>query len=488
MTGSEVNTVTACPTRALRHTPDMADATDVQNVTTLFEAIMREREAFLSGKRPNKTNWFKTIDGPPGRGIFHTGDDGWDALWALTESSMRIGKIINRADREAVRRTLAGVLMRKFGTEGLEVNERNVARALSETFKAAKRTFKTETHFIPCHLSTSVERVGLSLGAVRFVSRPEAKRALAEALRVERRANDEHRKRDRPHLLGVIRHYKGFQWFAQVTVADCADKRSEVIALATATSALDFLHLFIGARYSRRMSILGQSSSYERTAAIARNEADGRLSLSMGWASLGQSGLPDNWTDQILEGDGQFGMDQAGVVLESRLNPDLERPLSQRLLDALQWFGEAVRDPSPSTRVIKYVTALERLTLTTKVDDIAESVSDRVAALATGLIPNRDFAANKAAFKKVYGVRSDLAHGTISPNDPKVIKFIGDACDYSEAALRRALFNLPASKLRDESFKLSELDHFYNELIEWMKAGRETELSSEGTALSESSA
>ncbi len=190
---------------------------------------------------------------------------------------------------------------------------------------------------------------------------------------------------------------------------------------------------------------------------------------------MGQNGLPDNWTKQILEGEGQMGLDQAGVVLESRLNPDLERPLSQRMLDALQWFGEAVRDPSPSTRVIKYVTALERLTLTKKVDDIAESVSERVAALTTGLIKDRGFEANKAAFWKVYAVRSDLAHGTISPNDPKVLKFIGDACDYSEAALRRALFNLPASAFRNEGFVVNELDHFFDELIDWMKAGREVE-------------
>lgn len=453
----------------------MTEASDVQNVTTLFEGIAREREALLSGKRPDKSNWFKTIDGPPGRGIFHTGDDGWNALWSLTDSAMRIGKITNRADRQSVMRTLSEVLMRKFATEGLEVDQRNVARALSETFKAARRKFRTETHFIPCHLSTSSDEIGLSLGSVRFITRGEAKRALLNGLNAEREKPSEVRKRDRSHFLQVINHYRRFRWFAQVSVHDCADKRSEAIAMATATSALDFIHLFIGVRHSRRMSILGEPNSYERTASIMRDEATGRFDLSTGWSSLGEVGLPDDWTSQILEGEGQMGLDQAGVLLESRLNPDLERPLSQRLLDALQWFGEAARDPSPSTRVIKYVTSLERLTLTTKVDDIAENVSDRVAALATGLIEHRDFEQNKKAFKRVYAVRSDLAHGSISPNDPKVTKIIGDACDYAEAALRRALYNLPVSALRDESFKAKDLDHFFNELIDWMKAGREAE-------------
>lgn len=449
----------------------MEQISDVQNVTTLFEAIIREREAFLSGKPADKSNWLKKIDGPPGKGIFFTGDDGWNALWALTDSSMRIGKIAQRADRQTVMRILSGVLMRKFVDEGLEVNDRNVARALSETFKVAKRTFKTETHFIPCHLSTRAEKVGLSLGAVRFVSRAEGKRVLAEALKTERAANLEHRKRDRPHMFQAINYYAGFRWFAMVRVADCADKRSESVALATATSALDFLQLLIGARYSRRMSILGQPSSYERMASMARDEATGRLRVRTGWSTLGQSTLPDNWTEQILSGEGRAGLDQAGIVLESRLNPDIERPLSQRMLDAVQWFGEAVRDASPSTRVIKYVTALERLTLTKKGEDIAESVSDRVAALTTGLVEGKSFEQNKATFKKVYGLRSDLAHGSISPNDPTVGNLIGAACDYCEKAIRRALYNWPASKFRDEKLGADELDRFFNKLVDWVKAG-----------------
>ena len=463
----------ACLRSISANTSSMPGSADTQHVTTLFDAIMREREAFLSGARPNKSNWFKKIDGPPGRGIFHTGDDGWDALWALTDSCMRIGKITQRADRQAVMHTLSRVLMRKFAEEGLEVNDRNVARALAESVKAAKRTFKTETHFIPCHLSTDAGKVGLSLGAVRFVSRAEAKRALGKALKAERDAKPPHRKRDRPHMLQAINHYKGFRWFAQVTVADCADKRSESVALAAATSALDFVQLLIGARHSRRMGISGQPSLYERRASIALDNSTGRLSISTGWSSLGEISLPADWTEQILGGEGQDGLDRAGVLLESRLNPDLDRPLSQRLLDAAQWFGEAVRDASPSTRVVKYVTAIERLTLTEKAGDITESVSNRVAALTTGLIEGRSFEENKSAFKKVYGLRSDLVHGSISPNDAKVALLIGDACDYAENAIRRALYNFPTRLLREEEANATVLNQFFDGLVDWMKAERE---------------
>ncbi len=345
--------------------------------------------------------------------------------------------------------------------EGLEIDGRNVARAFSETFKTAKLGFKTETHFIPCHLSTDTQRTGVSLGNVRFIGRREAKQASAQALRAGKNVDLDGRKRSRSLMLQAIRHYRGFRWFAQVTVVNCADERSEAIALAAATSALDFLQLLIGARNSRRMSIFGQPNSYERQASIARSENTGQLSVSAGWKTLGQGNLPEDWTEQMLEGEGKTGLELAGVALEARLDPDLSRPLSTRLIDAVQWFGEAVRDSSPSTRLIKYVTALEHLALTGKTDSVVDILSERVSALTTGFINGRSFDDNKVAFKKVYDVRSGLAHGRISPSDPRVFDYLSDACDYSEIAIKRALYNWPTEKLRDQLFKLSELDDLF---------------------------
>jgi hypothetical protein len=88
------------------------------------------------------------------------------------------------------------------------------------------------------------------------------------------------------------------------------------------------------------------------------------------------------------------------------------------------------------------------------------------------LIEGKSFRRNKADFKKVYGIRSALVHGSLSPNDHKVINSVGTACDYSENSIRRALYNWPASKLRDEKFKVDELDQFFRELVVWVKAER----------------
>ncbi len=162
----------------------------------------------------------------------------------------------------------------------------------------------------------------------------------------------------------------------------------------------------------------------------------------------------------------------AGVVLEARLDPDLSRSLSERILDAAQWFGEATRDTSPSTKVVKYVTAIERLTLTMKLDEgLTKSVCERVAALTTGLIDGRTFEENKSAFSKVYGIRSDLVHGAMSPNDPKVAKQVIAAGDYAEFAILRALHVWGEEALRSATFKTAGLEQRFVGVVDRVKAG-----------------
>lgn len=459
----------------------MADTPNVRNVKTLFDAMVRERAAFLR-REPYKGAWYKTVDGPPDMGMFHTGDDGWDALGALTEAAMAQGSIATRADRGAVHRMLAQVLVRKFIGEDLAIDERNVARSLSETVKLAKHDFRSLTHFIPCQLTTETEPVGLSLGPIRFLSRREAKRVVRDMLRTERAAGFD--REDRAHLLRALRHHKGYRWFVQVPVGPCAPERSEAIALLAATSALDFLQLIIGARNSERMTIDARPHLYEQTASIQRDDGSGLFSISTGWAVQGQ-GLSRGWTTEFLEGEEAFAFEQAGAILESRLDPDLNRPLSQRLLDAAQWFGEAVRDRSASTRLVKYVTALERLTLTRKErtdgtpDRIADLVSDRIAALATGLIPERSFAENKAAFKRLYNTRSELVHGGISPLDSKVADAVRDANDYCEFSINRALHMWERSAFLDSNLPVTALEKWFNSLVAWRSGGEVEDLSEE---------
>lgn len=453
----------------------MAENRKVRNTKILFDALVRERKALENRlRKPSETDWFKTIDGPPGRGVYFTGDDGWKALWDLVDETLKIGKIEHRADRKHVKKPLADILVRKFIIEGLEVNERNVAQALSEAAKFEASKFITRTHFIPVQLTTTCPDVGLSMGPVRFLTRKEARATLREGLRVERATMPRDDKIGRRLMLDAIRHHRNVPWFIEIPVGNAASDRSEQIATATASSALDFLQLILGGRNSRRMEMVARPTAFERTAKIVRNDDSKVLNVTTGWNSLGES-LPDDWTLQILEGEGAALLKRAGSVLQSRLNPEFKHPLSDRLLDAAQWFGEAVRDKSPSTTLVKYVSALERLTLTKKEKTesepsrIAEVVSDRVTALTYRLLNFDSFSENKATFKRIYNIRSRLVHGSISPSDPKIANALAGANDFAENAILRLLINAEETAFSNPNFKNDALDNWFNRLVKSIK-------------------
>lgn len=449
----------------------MSSAANQADVQAVLEGIAQGQRDLKARIRPTPGVLPKLIAAPAGRGSLRVGDDGADALHRLAKAALANGDITQRADISEVSKALQTIFVERFVAKGLPVDQRNVDKLLSDTRNTVKQAFQSRTHFIPCHLSSDSNDIGLSLGAVRFISRREAKLALHEGLKAERSEDADFKEGDRRHLMRALSHYRGYPWFAQVSVADCSVKRSEDIAFKAATSALDLLQVIISARLSGKMVLGGTASLYERSAAISRNDKTGRLNISTGWSVLGQN-LKKGWPIDVLDGEGAESCSMAGVVLEARLNPDLLRPLSERILDAAQWFGEATRDTSPSTKVVKYVTAIERLTLTMKLDEgLTKSVCERVAALTTGLIEGRTFEENKSAFSKVYGIRSDLVHGTMSPNDPKVAKQVIAAGDYAEFAILRALHVWGEEALRSPTFKNAELEKWFVGVVDWVKAG-----------------
>lgn len=117
---------------------------------------------------------------------------------ALTNSD-----ITQRADIPEVSRALQTMFVERFVGEGLPVDQGNVDKLLSETRKTVRNAFQSRTHFIPCHLSSDADDIGLSLGAVRFISRREAKLALNDGLKAERFKDADFKEADRRHLMRV---------------------------------------------------------------------------------------------------------------------------------------------------------------------------------------------------------------------------------------------------------------------------------------------
>lgn len=413
-------------------------SSNLDKVIFVLNEAVRHQQLLNDGVRPKRADLFCDIPHPSGQGSLPIGREAYSMLGSLAEAAAQKGNIVERADPATLRHELTERLTRMFLVGSLEPTAKSVARLLKETHVAVSGRFTCRTHFIPCHLSSSPENDFLDLGPVSFVSRERARRLLAPALHLLRRTTDrEDYVHDRKMLLQAFRYYRGYRWIAVVRVEHSNGKRSEELALRAAISAMDCLQLMIGARNSSRMKIGGIASPVDRTASLGIG-SDGALDFGNTVTWLGEGGLPEGWVSQLKQ-DYPDGLSQIATVLELAVCPDLERPLSRRFLDAAQWFGEAVRDRSASTRIIKFVFALERLVLSGEAYSLTEHVSSRVAALCIALDPAKSFDDLQSEFKRLYDVRSKLVHGEISPLDRRIAAALGSAAQFTEDAMLRCL-------------------------------------------------
>lgn len=103
----------------------------------------------------------------------------------------------------------------------------------------------------------------------------------------------------------------------------------------------------------------------------------------------------------------------------------------------MAWYGQAISEHQTSVQIIKYVTALERQTVTKKLEEgLTDTVTRRTALLSYDGTKEGYERALKDA-EKVYDYRSGLMHGSRSPFD-KDLKFVAPV---AEDITRKALFN-----------------------------------------------
>ncbi|ASJ91993.1 hypothetical protein CBR61_14355 [Porphyrobacter sp. CACIAM 03H1] len=183
------------------------------------------------------------------------------------------------------------------------------------------------------------------------------------------------------------------------------------------------------------------------------------------YGGQGNVGFDDNWMDLFSGADAQEIIANLGIALEQAVNPALHRPLSERLLDAMQWYGEAVREPSQGAKAVKYVTALERMVMTDEKDDIASLVSSRVAALCLEepTVHCRD--RWQVDVRRAYDIRSRLVHGSVSPTSEIVFEGVRLGSQLARSTLLNAVRLIGAKGLRDEAATNRDLARWFDGMV-----------------------
>lgn len=366
---------------------------------------------------------------------------------------------------EKFREIFSRIMVNRFLREKRSINTKEVDKVIASSVKQARTNLKNVTYFIPCHLMRTKDPEALVIGPIKFHNRASIRRVFLDKLRQSTEdKGHENNKYSRRLLKDALRYYRKFQWVTEVEIKGYDRETSAEIAEQAVTSALDCLHLMLGAEWTDKMQIQGPAIFMDRRAKLYLSDSN-ELEASLSSSVFGQVNFTDGWSEGLSSPEHINILNLFGVALELAVDPALARPLSQRFLDAAQWFGEASRDKSPSTRVVKYVTALERMVMTEEHDDISRLVSDRVSAFCFDKPEDRE--TWRAKVKKTYDLRSKLVHGSISPRSDEVWQGVYVGAQLCEITLLRVLNEFGVDGLKEDKFSSRRLGEWFNNVTTW---------------------
>ncbi len=338
-----------------------------------------------------------------------------------------------------------------------EVNQRTVDKMLSASIKRAKKLHKALTHYIPCVLVSSSQPEAFRLGPVVFYRMEKFLSDHEQAFDASKeRIRQDHIRRYQEAIAGgesadtiatpgvsagiatrlvteTTQYFQNFKWIAIVSIPECDVKLSRERAERTIEAALDVLKLYFARLHGEGLRQGHSLGSPPKTANLTA-EADGKFDFSYGWST---QDVPTGkgWMN-VLKSPHDSYFRAAASTLYSCVDPQNSSHLVERFLDSMAWYGQAVSEPSTSVRIVKYVAALERLTITRKLESkLTATVIRRTALLSCDKTAEGYEKAEKDA-ERVYDCRSGLMHGSLSLFD-RELHFVAPV---AERITRIALF------------------------------------------------
>jgi hypothetical protein len=457
----------------------------VQDLSFVFEECARVHE-LVSNTPPGefknlpRTDVGGDLPHPSGRGNMVCSVAGVRRVRHLAEQALLSSDAGGTLEQERVCRAFRTIIVDRFLKEEMQIDERNVEKAMASAVKIAKRDRADTVHYLPCRLMYMAKPDSFSVGPVTFMTVTQFNQRMAEKFGVYARGDGSKDMIVEDGLLEDARHYyDGFTWVGQVEILNCDDGISKMRGQLAVTAALNFIHVMFGSYHTDRMMVGGPRMDNDRRAHITM-KPDGEVDVSCSWSATSAVGFHEGWEKLLEKETAPLLISAAGKAIEPITNPALKRPLATRLTDAAGWFGDAVREDSPAAQIVKAVTALEALVMTGERIDIASEVSARAAALCFD--PERDgtFEDVNKEMSHAYDMRSRLAHGSLSPFDAEVTQYARQCLYWAERAIGGALVLFESHGLLERDLSSKQLKDGLTRLIVAAK-----QLSDEGPKASE---
>ena len=390
----------------------------------------------------------------------------------LAKEAAKRSQLLERISISRIREETEKKFVYHFIKKGRDVDFNQLNRFFQAVAKASEAHLTTTTYMIPCHLMHSRDPEYLSLGPVFFHNRSSFAKIILSKSKAEKNyaESDEYQ---RNLLARAIRYYRNFRWVAEVKIKNCDTETSARLAQEAVTASLNCLHLLLGSRNSSRMQIGGLNIRNDSRAQLTI-DIHGALKPSLSAAYFGEVKFRDGWSEALETQNFIYFKELFDKALDVTTDPGLKRPVSRRFIDAAHWFGEAIRDTSPGTKTIKFVTALERILMTDERSDIATLVSERAAALCFSHEVSR--AEWRKKTKDAYDLRSSLVHGSISPTSLELEEGALNAQEITEMVLIRAIEAFGLDGLKESLGEPKRLSKWFEKYIVWADGQEEAML------------
>ena len=423
---------------------------DVQFILNQVEWFLaKPPEELMSYFKEHKLDALYSLAHPKGKGMLICGYEAYQRFNILAERflSSQKDKAVNVHLPEYAKAIRAEFVRRFIEEPKAVVDRRNVDRMLSSAYRCISKEFDTVIHYIPCSIFRSNDPAEFEVGPVDFVhkfkfeelygEKIEAQRAILakkhqercqEAIRsgtpADRGATPAQSEGLANHLVDNLKDFfSRFDWIAVVKIGKCDSYTSRKRALLVVEGALNILKLLLSQRYSDKLGTAYKPSLQTHIATLTRS-SDNSLNISVS-KRYGGNMPGDNW-GEVISKQGRYFFETAARTLDCLIDPERSTHLKQRFLDALAWYGDAVSENSPAAQVVKYVSAIERMTGTGIEHDEqgnergVTKIVTRRSTIFYHHASDKTYESCKTEISKIYNCRSNLVHGSISPFDESV--------------------------------------------------------------------
>lgn len=411
---------------------NVADITFILSEATRFEAMSASE--VMAHIRQRREDFYATLQMPNGA-IRFCGRAAYQRFEGIAERVLpSLRDAASDYDFDVFTRHLRHAFAELFLDKRLPVTVGSIAKMINRAKDFATRDLGATTHHMPCILFYEREPDFFSVGPVEFRTNDRFLSEQSEAIQLHWQeehdafeagyrqrnpahapavADEEARRYADMHVAGITGFYRTYGWVSSVAIPRCHASVSKGRADRTIDAALNVLRLFFFGTYSteryRRADAPGIAVDIREF--ITEND---RLTFVIRQGGRGAPAGKD-WHRRLLRRHEEL-FRLAGAWIQHIPEGRKANDLRERYVDALHWYGDAVTDVNRGAQVVKFATALERLTMTRRLrKDIEETIKRRVALLNR----DRDKMSGKqiaSEIATVYECRSGLVHGSLSPH------------------------------------------------------------------------